>query len=95
MVGGRGELELTKKGERALRTGSFETLFANLRKDAAGDHRVPHAGTGLERLPETRPYVFGDALSLLSASETLSNAVRRGAMATSRLGLRWRFEECW
>jgi uncharacterized protein with von Willebrand factor type A (vWA) domain len=76
----RGGLELTRKGERSLRAGSFEDLFANLKRDAAGDHRVAHAGTGVERLPETRPYAFGDPLSLLAAGETLSNAVRRGGL---------------
>jgi uncharacterized protein with von Willebrand factor type A (vWA) domain len=76
----RGGLELTKKGERGLRAGSFEALFANLKRDAAGEHRTPHAGHGLERLPETRAYEFGDPLALLATTETLSNAVRRGGI---------------
>ena len=73
----RGGLELTKKGERGLRAGSFEELFRNLKRDAAGDHRTAHAGVGLERLPETRPYEFGDPISMLAASETVRNAIRR------------------
>jgi uncharacterized protein with von Willebrand factor type A (vWA) domain len=75
-----GASELTRKGERGLRASSFETLFANLKRDAAGQHRTPHAGQGLERLPETRPYEFGDPISLLATSETLSNAIRRGGI---------------
>ena len=76
----RGGSELTKKGERGLRAGSFDALFANLKRDAAGQHRTSHAGQGLERLPETRPYEFGDSLALLAPSETLSNAIRRSGI---------------
>ena len=76
----RGGLELTKKGERGLRAGSFEELFQNLRRDAAGDHRTPHAGAGLERLPETRPFEFGDPVSMIATTETLSNVVRRAGL---------------
>lgn len=71
-------LQLTRKGEGVLRKESFEAIFATLGKDAAGEHRVPAAGAGLERLPETRPYAFGDALSLIDSNATLTNAIRRG-----------------
>ncbi|MEM7306420.1 MAG: hypothetical protein AAF682_07115 [Planctomycetota bacterium] len=76
----RGGLELTKKGERGLRTGSLEAIFGNLRKDSAGDHRVAAHGVGHERLPETRPFVFGDPVSLVATNETLANAIRRGGV---------------
>ncbi len=73
-------LQLTRKGERALRTSSLELVFSNLRKDAGGDHRVPTAGRGSERLPETRPYAFGDPTDRIAANETLTNAIRRGGI---------------
>ncbi|TDJ72810.1 MAG: VWA domain-containing protein [Planctomycetota bacterium] len=73
-------LELTRKGERSLRKESFEAIFTSLGKDAAGDHRVPAAGAGLERLPETRPYTFGDSVSLIDSNATLTNAIRRGGV---------------
>ena len=75
-----GGLRLTSKGERALRSSSLEAIFGHLRRDAAGDHRVPRAGAGHERLPETRPYAFGDAVSQIATHETLANAVRRGGV---------------
>lgn len=77
---GRGRLSLTKKGEQRIRTSSLESIFSSLERDAQGEHRVAASGTGLERLPETRPYAFGDPLSLIDPNETLSNAIRRGGI---------------
>ena len=77
---GAGELQLSKKGERGLRVAALEAIFSGLRKDAAGDHRVSAAGSGLERLTETRPYRFGDSISAIATHETLSNAIRRGGL---------------
>jgi Ca-activated chloride channel family protein len=77
---GSGRLALTKKGEQRIRTSSLESIFSSLERDAQGEHRVATAGVGMERLPETRPYAFGDPLSLLDPNETLSNAIKRGGI---------------
>src|SRR5262249_56338279 len=50
------------------------------RKDAAGDHRVPQAGGGNERLSETRAYLFGDPITEIDSMSTLGNAIRRGGL---------------
>jgi Ca-activated chloride channel family protein len=68
---------MTSKGERAIRRDALQEIFGGLRKSAAGDHRVPQAGTGVDRLPETRPFEFGDATTDLDAIATISNAIRR------------------
>jgi len=73
----KGSLTFSKKGERALRASSLDAIFSNLRAGSAGDHRVASPGVGAERLPETRPYAFGDPLSLIATNETLTNAIRR------------------
>lgn len=73
-----GRLRLTGKGERAIRKSSLDAIFSGLSRDAAGDHRIAAEGVGLERLPETRPYAFGDPVSLVATNETLTNAIRRG-----------------
>jgi uncharacterized protein with von Willebrand factor type A (vWA) domain len=73
-----GRLELTQRGQRALRRESLELIFNDLRKGAAGEHPTPHTGTGGERLSETRAYRFGDNLSDLDRPGTLRNALRRG-----------------
>jgi len=75
-----GRMHLTPKGERGLRTSSFEAVFSNLRKGAAGDHRIAAEGVGLERLPETRAWTFGDSSAMIAAGETLTNAIRRGGI---------------
>jgi Ca-activated chloride channel homolog len=76
----RGGLSLTKKGEQGIRASSLEAVFGSLERDAQGEHRVAAAGIGLERLPETRAYEFGDPLSLIDPNETLSNAIKRGGI---------------
>jgi Ca-activated chloride channel family protein len=84
----RGELVVGPKGEQALRTDALHTLFARLRKDGAGDHRVPHAGAGGEPLPETRAWRFGDPAHLVDGMSTLRNAMRRtGVVGVERLGI--------
>ena len=81
-----GAVVLTKKGEREIRASSLDAIFSSLERDASGDHRVPAPGAGLERLPETRPYAFGDPLSLLDPTETVSNAIRRGGVERIEVG---------
>ena len=77
---GTGRMHLTGKGERSLRTSALDAIFSNLRKGAAGDHRIAAQGHGLERLPETRAWSFGDPTSMIAANETLTNAIRRGGV---------------
>jgi len=72
-----GEHKLTSRGERAIRQDALTEIFGQLRKSAAGDHRVPQAGVGVDRLPETRPFEFGDATTDLDAIATIGNAIRR------------------
>jgi Ca-activated chloride channel family protein len=74
---GEGGLQLTAGGERRIRRSAFEEVFSSLKKSNAGYHPVRAAGEGIERLPETRPYSFGDDIHLLDSSRTLQNAFRR------------------
>ncbi|MGH7725531.1 MAG: vWA domain-containing protein [Candidatus Eiseniibacteriota bacterium] len=68
---------LTSRGERAIRRDSLMEIFGSLRKSATGDHRVPQAGSGVDRLSETRPFEFGDSTTDLDAIATIGNAIRR------------------
>ncbi len=72
-----GEHKLTGKGERAIRRDALTEIFGQLRKSGDGDHRTPVAGVGVDRLPETRAYEFGDSTADLDAIGTISNAIRR------------------
>ncbi|MBI4585570.1 MAG: hypothetical protein HY717_16270 [Planctomycetes bacterium] len=76
----QGSLRLTRKGEQVIRKSSLEAIFTSLRLDPAGEHRVPAPGLGNERLTETRPYQFGDPVSLIDSIGTIANAVRRGGI---------------
>jgi Ca-activated chloride channel homolog len=77
---GSGMLKLTPSGEKLLRASSLDAVFSALGRGPGGDHRVPAAGEGGERLPETRPWAFGDALSLLDGTATIAAAIQRGGL---------------
>ncbi len=72
-----GNLQLTPTGERRIRRSAFEEIFSSLRKGGPGYHRVHAAGEGVERLPETRRYRFGDDLHRIDVPGSLHNALRR------------------
>jgi len=75
-----GEIQITAKTERSLRDRSLEEVFRQLRKAGKGQHPTPFEGNGDERLPETRPWRFGDDPHLLNVTDTLSNSYRRGGI---------------
>lgn len=68
---------LTAAGARELRRSAFEEVFASLSKAGPGYHSIHAAGEGVESLPETRPYAFGDELSAIDAVRSTQNALRR------------------
>jgi Ca-activated chloride channel family protein len=77
--GGPGaQFEVTKKGERAIRKDSLEHIFRDLKSLGEGDHRTPNAGSSNERLPETRPFAFGDLSSDIDFNLSIRNALKRG-----------------
>jgi Ca-activated chloride channel homolog len=77
-----GVLQITSRTERGLRERSLEEIFTRLRKSGRGRHKTPYAGAGDERLPESRPFQFGDDLHHLDVTGTLSNAFRRSGNAS-------------
>jgi len=72
-----GGLQLTTGGERKIRRGAFEEIFSTLDRSGPGYHAIRAAGEGVERLPETRPYKFGDDIHLLDSARSLQNAFKR------------------
>lgn len=74
---GEGGLQLTSGGERKVRRSAFEEIFSGLDRSGPGYHPIQSAGEGVERLPETRPYKFGDDIHLLDSARSLQNAMRR------------------
>lgn len=74
---GDGNLALTAVGERRIRRSAFEEVFGGLERGGPGYHRVGSAGQGIERLPETRPYAFGDELNDIDPFRSFHNALAR------------------
>ncbi|MDX1502963.1 MAG: VWA domain-containing protein [Thermoanaerobaculia bacterium] len=74
-----GALRLSAAGERRIRRSAFEEIFRGLRQGGAGYHRVRAAGEGPERLPEKRPYRFGDDIHRLDPLGSVRNALTRTA----------------
>jgi len=74
---GEGGLQLTTTGERRIRRSAFEDVFSGLTRSGPGYHPVRSAGEGIERLPETRSWRFGDNLHHLDAGRSLHNALKR------------------
>ncbi|GBD35733.1 hypothetical protein HRbin36_00848 [bacterium HR36] len=82
----RGRLMVTMKGMRRIAQKALQELFAVRRRDAPGRHETPWRGSGEVQPEETRPYQFGDPLSLVAPHETLKNALRREAEEFRRRG---------
>jgi uncharacterized protein with von Willebrand factor type A (vWA) domain len=75
-----GTYGLTAKGEQGIRRESLNQVFSGLEKSGFGNHRVPSAGAGEERLTETRAWRFGDPVTQIDALGTISNAVKRAGL---------------
>jgi uncharacterized protein with von Willebrand factor type A (vWA) domain len=76
-------LELTPRGSRRIGQKVLDDLFARLRRDAFGGHRIDRAGRGGEREETTKPYEFGEPFHL-DLKRTLSNALIREENAPDR-----------
>ena len=74
---GEGGLHLTLGGERHLRRSSFEEVFNSLTKGGPGYHAVRSSGEGIEALPVTRPYAFGDEPHRIDPIRSVHNALKR------------------
>ncbi|MBX7155514.1 MAG: hypothetical protein U0Y96_05330 [Candidatus Kapaibacterium sp.] len=72
-----GKLEPTQKALKKIRSDALNEIFRNLKKSDMGLHETPYNGSGVERLPETRDYVFGDQSSNIDITQTMSNALLR------------------
>jgi uncharacterized protein with von Willebrand factor type A (vWA) domain len=73
----KGFATLTRKGERMIRREALNEIFNSLKRGAFGEHRTPHAGEGGDRLPESRPYRFGEEIAALDVQRTMHNALLR------------------
>jgi Ca-activated chloride channel family protein len=68
---------LTTKGVQRIRQDALREIFTSLRKSPGGAHETPHTGGGVDRLNETRKFLFGDHPTGIDLTSTLFNAFRR------------------
>ena len=80
-------LELTPRGTRKIGQQVLDDLFARLKRDAFGGHRIDRQGRGGEREETTKPYEFGDPFHL-DLKGTLTNALARDENAPAVLASR-------
>jgi Ca-activated chloride channel family protein len=71
-------IAITPAGEKAVRESVFERVFKGMGKSLRGGHASGKPGRGGDRLPETRPFAFGDDAADLDFGATLRNGLRRG-----------------
>ena len=76
---------LTSRGNQTIRKSSFNEIFSNLQKRGFGSHNTPFAGKGFERLPETRPFSFGDTVDQIEPTRSLGNAIKRSGLDNFKL----------
>jgi len=69
-------IELTSRGTRRIGQKVLDDLFARLRRDAFGGHRLDRHGRGGEPEETSKPYEFGDPFHL-DLRATLSRALVR------------------
>jgi Ca-activated chloride channel homolog len=76
-------VNLTRRGERALRQDAFDKIFEQLKASSGGNHAISREGGNSEEvLPERRRYVFGDNLKNIDFTNSLLNTLSRtGAMS--------------
>ncbi|MCH8285823.1 VWA domain-containing protein [candidate division KSB1 bacterium] len=67
---------LTSKGNQKIRQDSLKQIFNSLKPGVHGNHLIPNSGRDIEKTNDTRPYVFGDNISNLDVTGSLSNALR-------------------
>jgi uncharacterized protein with von Willebrand factor type A (vWA) domain len=72
-----GAVSATGRAEVTIQRQAFEEIFADLRKGDGGEHPTAHQGTGGERLPETRPYEWGDSVADINFPASIGNALLR------------------
>ena len=68
--------ELTPRGTRKIGQAALGEIYAQLKKENVGKHKVADPGRGVERSDDTKAYEFGDPFHL-HLERTIMNALRR------------------
>jgi uncharacterized protein with von Willebrand factor type A (vWA) domain len=68
--------QLTSLGIRKIGQKALQDMFADLSRDAFGQHAIEHGGAGGERTDDNKQYTFGDPF-LLDMQATVRHAIER------------------
>lgn len=68
---------LTTRGIQRIRQDALREIFTSLRKGGIGSHEVPHTGSGVDRLSETKKWSLGDAPTNIDLTSTMTNVYKR------------------
>ena len=68
--------ELTPRGTRKIGQKALGEIYAQLKKEQAGKHKIDESGRGGDRADDTKMYEFGDPFHL-HLEKTIMNALRR------------------
>ncbi len=71
---------LTTKGVQKIRQDALREIFSSLKKTPMGTHETPHTGAGVERLSETKKWMFGDMPTNIDLTSTMTNAFKRAGI---------------
>ncbi|MBA3449751.1 MAG: VWA domain-containing protein, partial [Chloroflexia bacterium] len=74
--------ELTPQGVRKIGEKALTDIFADLKRDRAGQHDLRREGGSGDRTDVTKAYEFGDPF-LLDIPKTIMNAIQRGESPSS------------
>ncbi len=70
--------ELTPRAIRKIGERALQDIFGRLTQNSIGDHDLDRRGFGVERLDETKPYVFGDQFFVDSQRSVMNSLLREG-----------------
>jgi uncharacterized protein with von Willebrand factor type A (vWA) domain len=78
--------ELTPQGVRKIGEKALTDIFADLKRDRAGQHDLRREGGAGDRTDDSKPYEFGDPF-LLDIPKTIMNAVQRRESSSPESGI--------
>lgn len=69
-----GGTAITAKTEQAIRKSALDQIFGNIKKSAAGNHKIKATGKGDELSSDHRPFQYGDTLDQINMFDSIKNA---------------------
>lgn len=72
------EWELTPRAQRKIGERALQDIFGRIEQSVAGDHSLQRQGVGIDRLEDTKPYVFGDSFDVHLQSTVMNGLRRKG-----------------